>query len=264
MNKPGVLQPSIFGTSYYSHEGEGPYVRVTMTQSIIMNPGLIAWYKRSTEDQIQERLDTTSEMGTKIHHYIEEYLRGNEVIIEEWAIPAMSHFTEYAESRKLHPVELEKTMLCSNLGLGGTCDYMDDTKLIDWKTGQVSEKNFCQIALYMYMVWEATGKIYKDLRVVGIHRDGKKPVEKICPDPLGYLRAALLAFERWKWENRDRLRWAGAPLELYNKRKISRGANRRKFNLQWHPDFEWPWLSKDSLQKFEEFAILYKSTKQED
>lgn len=220
------------------------------------------WWRRTDPEKIESHTEATANKGTIIHGYIEDILSGkDEQNHEDWARPAMEHFEKFVFENELKPTFLEITMASKKLGLGGTCDYIGtlngDMAIIDWKTGAFSRKQFCQLALYMYIYWELTGRIVKNLYVANIHRDGKPVKLYKCPDPLSALRAGLLAFERWKWENDNQLKWASAPIELVDNWKASRGRNRKAIEEDWTEDYNWKWLEKDSLQNFKKFAILY-------
>lgn len=265
MTKKIILKPSIFGTSYYCEDGTGPLVRVTMSQASVVPDGLMHWYKRTDPQVIQDHMDDTAWKGTQIHGWIELYLKGeDDIAIQEWAIPAMSFFEEWAKKVKLKAKHTEIKLPSTNLGLGGTCDVVGSMTgsplcIIDFKTGQTNDKHFCQLALYMYMYWENTGELVKDLYIVGVHRDGKPITLKKCPDPLKYLRAAFLAYERWKFDNEEKLMWGAAPNDLWENRRRSRGKNRIKYNELWEPKFRWQWLEKDCLLEYEEFKKIYES-----
>ena len=238
-----------------------------MSQSSVVPDGLKYWWQRTDPKRIKDHMDLTAWRGTQIHNWIEQYLEGIEdIAIEEWAIEPMTYFQDWAERVSLKAIHTELTMTSSHLGLGGTCDFIgtkngESPCIMDWKTGQTSDKHFCQLAIYMYMVWETTGQLYKDLYIIGVHRDGKPIEVKKCPDPLKYLRGALLAYERWKFDNEDKLRWGSAPTELWDERKRSRGKKRKAIDKLWEPKFAWKWLEDDCLTRYEEFAKIYQETK---
>lgn len=266
------LGDSLVGENYFATRTEGPFIRVTSSSENHIEDGLQFWWKNTDKETIESHTDKTADMGTILHGYFAGLMEGEEIDVkEDWAEKPIKLFKEkFIEVHKPRTEWTEKTMVSRILGLGGTCDWHGvatqyDKKMrrrkewiLDWKTGNFYESQFCQIATYMFMVWENFGVICRDIGIVQVHRDGKKFAFKPCPDPLSALRAGLMVYERWKWDNQRKLRWVMAPKKVLLARSKARGRNRAKFEEKhWLPHYQWPWLERDSLEALAEFEILF-------
>lgn len=155
-------------------------------------------------------------------------------------------------------IHSEVSLTSDILGIGCTVDWIGENKgrawLLDWKTGELYREQKCQVATYAFLAMEnllLDG--WPNLGVVQAHRDGKPVVVKKVIDPISSLKAALNQFQRWKWDNEEKLKWVMAPEDFYEKRKKSRGKNREKYNKLWKAEYAWPWLYRDAVKDAMQF-----------
>jgi hypothetical protein len=268
MNQKIELGPSIVGQHYYLTETYGPYVRVTHSQGSHLDDGLIFWFKNTAPEQIKKVGEHTAWLGNILHGMFHGHLAGEKVVVEEESTQKpFDNFKAFCLEKGIRPVALEQRMVSRALGLGGTVDAVVDMDapdgstspyegrwVLDWKTGTESPSHDIQLAIYAVMWWELTGEWITNLAVVYIHRDGKKVKFVPVKSPITALMAGLFTFERWKYDNRDKLVWACAPNELVEKRKKTRGKNRIQFdNKEYKEEYAWPWLNVSSLRWLENF-----------
>lgn len=255
-----ILEDSCVGNHYVLQEVKGPFVRVTASQGDHVDFGLRKWWKETEPAAIEEKERETSDIGTILHGYIAGVLYGQPLAFQhEWAKPVVEKFVAFVAKNNIVATGIEKRLVSNTLGLGGQVDFygswrkdtiVDATPcILDWKTGGVYPSYAVQLAIYQILVWEETGRLITELAVVQIPRDGEGEIE-VHPiqDPLRALRAGLHTFERWKYDNYNKLKWACAPRELQEQRSKSRGKKRQAFDESWKPEYAWPWLEVDSVQ----------------
>jgi hypothetical protein len=125
--------------------------------------GFQLWLKDlgSNADDVLKR---ASDQGTHVHEMIESFLAGKEVAwtegekdnytLDEWLM--FLKFADFYQVFKPETIAIERSMVDSDLGFGGTLDYVckikDEVWLIDWKSGAAIYKgNKIQISAYQKM-----------------------------------------------------------------------------------------------------------------
>lgn len=254
-----VLTDTLVGDHYVVEETHGPYIRVTSSQENHVEDGLKFWWQKTSPEEIKSVSKETADKGTILHGYFVGFLKGEVVDVqEEWAKKPCENVQKFILEHKVKPIHMEKKYVSNDLGLGGTVDFIGtyDGKpmILDWKTGGVYLSYAVQLAIYMAIHYENTKEFIPDLAVVQVHRDGEEvefhPIQK----PLAALRAGLCTFERWKFDNAKKLDWIKAPEEVLEARAKTKMAKRVAFEeANWRPEYQWPWVNKDSLVWFNEF-----------
>lgn len=258
INTKVALEDCPLGNAYFKTIKYGPYVRYSNTQERHYEEGLIQWMKNTTKEEQEQVGDETSEKGNILHRYFEFIVNNEDFTIEEknrWALEPCKKFKEFVDQQKVKPLHTELKMVSDVLGIGGTVDFVGtfDGRYVvaDWKTGGVYESYKCQLAIYLFMLFEnkvITNPEVFDLAICQFHRDGKKHSIKWVTDWQMYLKGALNTFERWKLDNKDKLLWLLAPQAVLDERKKTRGDARVQFlKKEWKLDYAWPWLFRDSV-----------------
>ena len=247
------LAETLVGDHYVVEETHGPYIRVTSSQENHVEDGLKFWWQRTSPEEISARSKETADQGTILHGYFVGILKGEVVDVqEEWAKVPCENFQKFVLKHKVKAKLVEKKYVSNALGLGGTVDFIgtfeDKPMIIDWKSGGVYLSYAVQLAIYMAIHHEKSGELIPDLAVVQVNRDGSEPEMHPITKPLAALRAGLCTFERWKFDNAKKLDWLLAPEDVLAARAKTKMAKRIAFEeANWKPEYQWPWVNRDSL-----------------
>lgn len=141
---------------------------VTTAIGVLAKPALIPWaYKRGKDGlALYESKDKSANIGTITHAKILAYYAGYEIdnsniSPEIWDMSerCMQSFYEWAKSRNVKPILMEKPMVSEKYGFGGTPDLygeMDgELTLLDFKSGSdIYDDYFMQLAAYRQLLEE--------------------------------------------------------------------------------------------------------------
>ena len=131
-------------------EAENWMPSVTTTQGIIMDRGLKEWFKRSSPQEIQDKILKGTGVGDIVHKKIENLLLEGNVTIEDvdeehqkHVSQCLSGFTNWWSKNDVEVVETEQTVKHSGYNIAGTfdlfCDINGEPYIIDFKTS--NQKN---------------------------------------------------------------------------------------------------------------------------
>ena len=130
-------------------------------------------------------MDKVSGLGSRIHSYIENDLKGTPLKdseIQEDMLAAIESWEQFKSEHKIELIESERIVYSPKYRIAGTCDVILklDGKLYvgDWKTGGIFPSAFTQTAAYLsFLKEEPKSKRIKGIEnagiiVLGVHRDG--------------------------------------------------------------------------------------------
>ena len=188
-NKRDQLEQDNSGEERVYHAPKGTYPSVTSVLYRMINKSNIeAWKARVGEEEANKITRRASNRGTKVHHIIEKYLRGD----EEYLKDAMSDHKELVFAglsqinEKIDNIRgIELSMWSDELKIAGTtdliADYEGELAVIDWKTATYVKKEewllsyILQGTAYCRMLYELYGLIPKKIVICSFIRfDSKK------------------------------------------------------------------------------------------
>lgn len=142
---------------------EGLLFSVNEQFKLLAKPGLEAWkdselakaayaepprpgesekdYCRRVKSLRYDRTCGAADLGTSVHHHIEQVLRGNTELedVDRTYLPYVRPAIEYIREKKFEIEHLEKVIVSEEHGFAGTCDLIGKTPngfhfIGDWKT----------------------------------------------------------------------------------------------------------------------------------
>lgn len=135
-----------------SQESAGDFLTTWLLNTFGGKPDPLKAYK--------EYMEKVSNLGTRLHHFIECDLKEEEYP-HEWTedmMPGISSWTDFRSKHDIETVDSERILFSKKLRVAGTMDICVrvDGKLYiaDLKTGTVQDKAFVQLAAYAHMYHE--------------------------------------------------------------------------------------------------------------
>ena len=167
-----IEQITFLDERFYLHEETQTYFPSVSTVLDVYPKGygFQQWLKDlgSNADEVLKR---AGEQGTNVHNMIQSFLDGQEVkwtegekdnyTLDEWLM--FLKFVDFYKTFKPKTIAVERSMVDSELGFGGTIDYVckinDKIWLIDWKSGNsIYKGNKIQISAYQ-KIWNKQNKL---------------------------------------------------------------------------------------------------------
>lgn len=159
------------GTPVFDAKGNPDLKRgdlyISVSQILAMESAgdfLINWALRTFGGQLdpikayRTYMDQVSDLGTRLHSYIEHDLKGIDVdpaSLTPDLLPGVESWHAFRSQHKIKVIETERVLFSKKYRFAGTQDiklYIDDQLYIaDLKTGTVLDKAFVQLAAYKYM-----------------------------------------------------------------------------------------------------------------
>lgn len=214
------------GFRWYVHPDTGDrYIGVTTALGIIVEKGLVNWFKSTSKNAQKKKLKKALDHGSKVHAIVENDSKG---IKQEVEPEHLAHLEEWHRLKEKHGIKVEHaemTVHSEEFGYAGTLDMLGEFEgkrvLMDLKTGRgYSIATGHQLAAYKYAYELMSGE--RDLGMVGIHipSDGR-PSKTFKYKNYDYcfrcFIAALQSFEgrywkqmkdaNWPWLFQDRWEW---------------------------------------------------------
>ena len=188
--------------------GDKTYVRVTRVLDVIAKPEFYRWYAKVGYKEAIRIRDDRAAFGSRMHKEFQNWLEDKNVWIDDSEMQvSFDLFKKWCDEHNVKPLELEMRLFNDELETAGTCDFIGwmDNKLVvlDWKTSKRVYDNYkLQVAVYLYMYEELSGKFMSDGAGIVCFRDGKI-VEKYmsrdeCIELVDVFRAARCLY-RWKY-----------------------------------------------------------------
>jgi len=171
------------GRDFYLIDGK-KYVRVTRVLDVISKPEFYRWYAKHGYRKCRGIMHDRAAFGTRVHKEIFNYLKGDEVWIDnEEMDESLRLFIVWAKSKGLEPFQLEFQVSSDDVMVAGTCDFVgfcDGEKLLgDWKTSKALYDNYyLQVSSYLVMYEKQMGEELDGAFILSI-RDGKVHFDKI-------------------------------------------------------------------------------------
>jgi hypothetical protein len=214
------------GWRWYVHPDTGDrYISVTTALEIIVEKGLIKWFKSTSQAAQKKKLKTALNHGSKVHQIVENDSKGIKQDIDP---EHLKHLEAWHELKEKHSIKVEKAELpvhSDEFGYAGTLDMLGEYEgkrvVMDLKTGRgYSIGTGHQLAAYKYAYELMSGET--GLGMVGIHipSDGRPPKTYKYKNYDYCFRcfiAALQSFEGrywkqlkdggWPWVFQDRWEW---------------------------------------------------------
>lgn len=135
-----------------SQESAGDFLTTWLLNTFGGKPDPLKAYK--------EYMERVSDLGTRLHHFIECDLKEEEYP-HEWTedmMPGISSWTDFRSKHDIETVDSERILFSKKLRVAGTMDMClrVDGKLYvaDLKTGTVYNKAFVQLSAYSHMYHE--------------------------------------------------------------------------------------------------------------
>lgn len=210
----------------------------TVLDQAVANPGLTAWYKRTTEKQIEKVRTETAKFGTELHDYFEKVLTGKELgPIDPKHQPHIDTFHAWRKQNRVKPMHCELSLASEDLGIAGTCDFLGEINgqmvVADWKiTSKFKITNGWQMAAYRHMIAENLGI---DVGMVGLQVDRRTALPK------------MFVYQHFDW----------CDTRYKHALEIFKGLHFTKLSK-----LDWPWLHKDALLARQEAHIKTSKVKQ--
>ena len=240
---------SSFGTAYYVEQKLGPFARVSHVLHSWVPDGLKFWWMKTDAAEIEKVQRETADQGTIIHGLIATYLSGKTPVVEnEFAKKPFENFVKWAKDVELKIEGVEVPVYSKRYGLAGTLDAWGYWKkatmplVFDWKTGDIRDSHKIQGSLYSSFLSEMDIRVGNEICIVSIPRDGSNITECVV-NRYDYFDVGMKIYSLWKFDNKEKLKWAHAPQEVLDARKKTRGKNRIKFDEEnYKEEFEWKYL----------------------
>jgi hypothetical protein len=167
------------------------------------------WEKRVLDAAFAQVSDA-QDLGTRIHHAIEEMFDG--VPVPEDLEPYVAPVKKWVKEVGITPIEREVVLASNDYGFAGTCDFIGHAKdgtlvVLDWKTKKTKPKRKVesypqqqmQIAAYGWVYWE--GRPFVGANVyISTTEPGRLEVVRY---PWGQIKAGWEQFKNcaalWRW-----------------------------------------------------------------
>ena len=111
------------------------YISVTTPLECVQPQKLTDWYKKSTESNINKKLETSRERGNRLHSMVESWAKGIDVGFDPTPEEQeeFKKFIEFAVRHELSPEKSEYRVRSLVLGVAGTVDLITHFKSCDNK-----------------------------------------------------------------------------------------------------------------------------------
>jgi genome maintenance exonuclease 1 len=163
-------------------------VSVTSVLSHSKKDFLEKWRKRVGEKVADAKTKRASATGTAFHECVESYLKNEEVTFSKPILRML--FTKLKPV--LHRIDniyaIEQSFFSTYLGVAGTTDIVAEfdgvLSVIDTKTSEKIKKEewiesyFIQCCVYIYMIYELTGVVIKQVVIMMVSKDMEVEVFK--------------------------------------------------------------------------------------
>lgn len=175
-----------------------PYSRVTSVLQIINKPMLYFWYGKHGTKKCREIGLEARTRGTLVHKLIEKIMKGEE-LKGQYTPEATQRLLIFNRWKELHTFKnytLEESLYSHRLKVAGTCDFVgfidNELAVADWKTSKDIYFEYpIQIAAYMHMVYEMTGRKPACGYVIAFKEDGLYKEQPITWDQSKLLMSAF-------------------------------------------------------------------------
>lgn len=128
---------------------ENDYVSVTTLLALLINYGLMEWFKRTPYAQIIQESNRGKEIGTQVHQVIQDHIEAKEAKIDtEFPDEVTNILKSFMLFKKENPhILLKKSEIVMKndiFRLNGTMDCIGDENgkivVVDWKSGKCGDK----------------------------------------------------------------------------------------------------------------------------
>lgn len=139
------------GWRWYNAGGQR-YISVTQVLDVAVHQKLKNWFVNNTKEKIENKLQVTADIGSRIHKAIENDLNNvSQEITDDIAAPFDKWLT-LKHAHKIKAESTEKVVYSKHFGFAGTADivgWFDDKRCVmDVKTGFYNIKAGWQMAAY--------------------------------------------------------------------------------------------------------------------